>query len=72
MSRKLKLITSINQVTQYIPCEEEYRGVTTFHKLISLMQIWTMPTGGGGPEQDYNSRKASKAILGENKVKLAI
>lgn len=31
------------------------------------MQISAMPTGGGGLEQDYNSRKASKVILGENK-----
>lgn len=31
-----------------------------------------MPTGGRGPEQGYNSRKAGKVIFGENKVKLAI
>ena len=48
MSRKFKIITLINQVTQYVPYLEDYKGINTSHKLASFMLTSTaMPTKGG-------------------------
>jgi hypothetical protein len=75
-TRKLKIITSINQMTKYTLYWGEYKSITAFHKLMSLMLILiTMYTvRAKGTKLFCKFRKTIEVILREkgNKVELAL
>lgn len=65
----LKTETSIKQITQYISYQKEYKGVNTYHKLMSQFNVNSKnnaKSGEVGWEENYsvNSRKPTKVIWG--------